>query len=65
MSSKYRKPKSAAIEKELLDLGWELDKKNSLMIGDAENKSIDFSDSDLEFAKSIGIQFIHVDKLKI
>lgn len=63
MNSEYRKPKSAALTSDLENLGWSIDLKKSLMIGDAGDKRDDFSDSDYKFAESLGIKFIHVRDL--
>jgi bifunctional polynucleotide phosphatase/kinase len=64
LNSRYRKPKSKQLELDLKKEGIVIDKDNSMMIGDAGGGKRDFSDSDLEFAKSLNIDFIHSDEIK-
>lgn len=59
MTSLFRKPLSNALVKDLKKGGIEVDKSNSLMIGDAGGRATDFSDSDFIFAKGLGISFTH------
>jgi bifunctional polynucleotide phosphatase/kinase len=63
LNSKYRKPKSSAHEESLNSISWEIDKKESFMVGDAGGKTKDFSNSDMMFAKSLGIRFLHVEDI--
>jgi bifunctional polynucleotide phosphatase/kinase len=63
LNSKYRKPKSKDLKKDLEEMSWDIDWENSLMIGDAGGRVKDFSNTDLLFAKSLGIKFVHVDDI--
>lgn len=63
-TSLYRKPHSSLLRRRLLlKFGWQIDRDTSIMIGDAENKNKDWSDSDFKFAESLGINFIHPREL--
>lgn len=57
---KFRKPQAGMwheLISQLKELDLELDLKNSFYCGDAAGRLKDFSDSDLSFAKNIGLQF--------
>lgn len=60
--SMYRKPHSRAIVKDLSKMDVHISKK-SMMIGDAGGRPNDHADSDLMFAVSLGIKFIHTDDI--
>lgn len=62
--SEFRKPNVSGINSKLRDLGINLSSR-SIMIGDAggrkspSGKKLDFSDSDYQFAKNLGVNFVH------
>ncbi|CCE86812.1 Piso0_005325 [Millerozyma farinosa CBS 7064] len=60
LHKKARKPSVGMwdeLERVISEYGYTCDRKNSIFIGDAAGREGDFSDSDKEFARNIGITF--------
>lgn len=63
-NDRFRKPNVGMVDyfRHAYDLGYDFNKRDALMIGDASGLERQFSDSDLQTARNAGIRYCDVDK---